>query len=481
MIKRILFSFILLFMSASVYASAPLTKYWLGAFGSNVFYDDPTKLANDYLDLLRKNNAGVWLYNFVSMGSGNGSFNYTRCDPAKPTNCSNQVQNLNTISVCSDGSAPKTGFPLAQQCPDVPPPCKAGDTSAVTQNYGTDFQKAVDTRYPTCSSGCSVSTKSLDACWKGITTGNYRCDFTVSNTGGTCSNADAITAQPRPGPEEATPITSAPQKADNAVGCPKGTTQAGMSSDGVPLCVGTGTNPSTGTSSMSKTGPEQVTNNPDGSTVKTQATDVTNSDGSVTTTTKTTTTAADGTVTVKVTSSTGNTPSGAAGKPVTNGADGKDAKNICQTNPELTMCKNSTVSGDCDAGYSCTGDAIQCATMQAARAMQCKQKKDEDELKASSFYSTGKAIAEGNDPLKSSLPGVGNAEIVQMKTPEASGWLGGGSYFKDKTIDLGDGHSLVLPLSKAENLMLALRYVTMIVASLVCFKIIRGTFAGSGV
>jgi hypothetical protein len=106
---------------------------------------------------------------------------------------------------------------------------------------------------------------------------------------------------------------------------------------------------------------------------------------------------------------------------------------------------------------------------------------DEDDLKATSAYTLGAAVAAGSDPEGSTLPSPSKADEVTLSNPDTSGWLGAGSFFKDKSIPLPNGQVLVLPFSKAADLLIALRYVTMIVSSLVCFSIIRGTFSSSGV
>jgi hypothetical protein len=225
------------------------------------------------------------------------------------------------------------------------------------------------------------------------------------------------------------------------------------------------------------TKPPVTVNNSDGSTTTTQQTVQQNSDGSTTTTTTTTIVLADGSKTVSSGATTSNNTAGTAGKQDTPNVD---QMNLCKQNPNLSICQNSTVSGTCGE-ISCTGDAIQCATLRAAAAMQCKQQQTEDDLKASSQYTLGAAAASGADPAASTLPTPSKAEVVTVSNPDTSGWLGTGSYFKDKTVTLPSGQSLVLPLSQGANLMIALRYVTMIVCSLVCFKIIRGTFAATGV
>jgi hypothetical protein len=383
------------------------------------------------------------------------------------------VQLGNTQRCLPDMTPPDESKPLAQQCPSA---CVKDQVGAAS-NYLPDPVPA-GFPFPSCVSGCQVQTTGVSDCWLWKSTGKRSCDYITKTLGPTCTVSDATPGTNRPPAGDGVPSTSAPQKAPDAVSCPAGTTQAGMSSDGVPLCVGSGTTPGTSTSSSSTTKPETTTTGADGSTVKTQVTDSTNPDGSVTTTTKTTTTGADGTVTVVVGSSTGSTPSGSPGKPGANGSDGKDAKGICETNPELTMCKNSTVSGDCDgavAVVACTGDAIQCATLQRAATIVCKQRQDEADLKASALFAKGTAVSSGNDPDKATLPSKDNAQqVVIPSSLDSSGFAGGGAPFSDYAFSV-QGHSFTIPFAKWTGYLIAFRYVMMIIAALVSFKILSGT------
>lgn len=363
------------------------------------------------------------------------------------------------------------------------PKCPAGVEATVMMDYGVTapgdaWQKTA--ALPNVWNGCEVRTTAVIECNDYPSDGHLRCRYTVQNTGNV-AGPGGLSGSPDLGSPKAsaTPSSQPPVKAPDALGCPKGSVQAGMSADGIPLCVGTGTTPNTAKSSTSTTGPEVTTTGSDGSTVKTQDTKVTNADGSVTTTTKTTTTAADGSVTVSQSSSTGATPSGAPGKPGSNGTDGKDAKNICETNPELTMCKNSTVTGaaDCAAAVSavsCIGDAIECAQLRTVATQVCKQKVEEDALKASSMYAKGNGAVNGADPDGSTLPSPSNASSVAMPSSlNTAGFAGAGSPFSDYTFSFR-GRSFTIPLAKWSGYLEAFRYVLMVIASLVSFRMLSG-------
>lgn len=160
---------------------------------------------------------------------------------------------------------------------------------------------------------------------------------------------------------------------------------------------------------------------------------------------------------------------GIAGVAGTDGEKGETGKGLCEENPALAVCKNSTVAGSCEA-VSCTGDAIQCATLRAAAALQCAQATSDAELAASPLNAVGQAAVDGSvDP---GAPTKENGEHIDLPSSlDANGWLGGGKCFADKTITL-QGHQILIPLSAGCDAMLVLRYALMVVASLVSFRIL---------
>jgi hypothetical protein len=195
-------------------------------------------------------------------------------------------------------------------------------------------------------------------------------------------------------------------------------------------------------------------------------------------------------VTVSQSTTTGAAPSGVQGVPDTSGPvagkDGKplppnngdDYKDMCAAHPELNICHNSSVQGACDAAgaaaISCTGDAIQCATLQQAAAIACKQKQDDADLKASALFSKGTAVSSGADPDAATLPDPSKAATVAVPTSlDTSGFLSGGSPFDDVSFTV-QGKSITVPLNKWSSYLLAFRYVMMVIASLVSFRMLSG-------
>jgi len=485
MIKRVVLLLSLLALSAAAFADAPIKQY---SYYGYVKGSSPTTLWAKDMQSSCDGWAG-YQNDYQAAGANEATYScnhvtttmiYLDKTCTKSTCGTVGVKQLNSWSYtpsvrnwCASGVAPDTSKPLDAQCPAS---CPKGVQQTVRMNFGVNFSRPfAQSDIPSSYGGCAVDAVEFKGCRTTISTGNLYCTFVVENSGATSSEASNAVTDSGPGaPGTETQATLGPVKAPNALPCPKGTVQAGMSSDGVPLCVGTGTSPPPGAAATTTVKPETSVTNADGSVTKTQVTEITNADGSITTQTKITTVAADGTSSVKNTSNTGNTPSGAPGKQGANGADGKG---LCETNPNLAICRDSSVTGDCNAGVSamtCTGDAVQCATLRQAANIACKQKQDELDLKASAIFTKGSAVVNGTDPDASSLPSMGNAASVAVPTSlDTAGFAGGGAAFSDVTFTI-QGKSITIPLNKWSSYLEAFRYVMMVIASLVSFRLLSG-------
>lgn len=370
---------------------------------------------------------------------------------------------------------------IAGECvnenPDPPSnPCSDKNEFIRRWNYGTGPGPF---GAPDHFGQCIVTPLEMLVCRKDMA-GSY-CMWKVKRTG------DLWTGNETPGlggneapevntdtPGKSPPLTPPPAPGGGSGSCPAGTVQAGSSADGTPVCMGTGTTtpskppkPSIDTSKS-----EQQS---DGSTKTTDTKTTTNSDGSTTTNTTVTITKPDGS---KETTSGGSTTgSNAAGQP---GKEDKpeDDNNLCKQNPNLSICRESSVSGTCGA-ITCVGDAIQCATLRAAAVMECRQKADEDGLKASPLTAKGNAAISGSDIASDKLPTPASGQTINLPgTGDTSGWLGGGSPFDDVSFSLM-GHSIVVPLAKWSGYLIGLRYALMVMASMVSFRILSGTILRS--
>jgi len=272
------------------------------------------------------------------------------------------------------------------------------------------------------------------------------------------------------------PVTSPPFEAPPAAGdqsgkgpCPAGTVHAGMSQSGIPMCVGTGTT-TPAKAAPPKNEVDKTETLPDGSTQNTKTVTVTNSDGSTTKTTTTTITRTDGSKDTSQTASTSTTPSGKPGsadRPVED-----DKYDMCKTNPNLSICRESSVTGTCGQ-IQCMGDAVQCATLRATAAMQCSQESADKEARESKHFKDASAAAAGNDPMKDQLPTAANASVVEVGGLKQDGWLGDRAGIDDVAFTVLN-RQFVIPFSEVSQYLLGLRYALMVVAGLLSFKTLRG-------
>lgn len=389
-------------------------------------------------------------------------------------------------ATCADGSAPNTSLPLDEQCTPPPPQCPAGTSSHQTFKTGTGpigspVATSPDrwTSMPTSDGTCDVVYDKIERCYgvnNAAGTGqDFYCDFSGKMTGTASSQGVPQPSSPSlDAPKQ--PAEAAPFNPAQGQGCPAGTVNMGTDSAGGSICGGKGTSPIAPTQTETKQ-PTQTTTNPDGSTTKTDVTTRTNADGSTTTTTTKTTTNADGSTTTSVSSSTSSRPGGGAGTD-TSSDDKKD--DFCAKHPELMICKNSEISGGCSGAEdatSCKGDAIQCGILRQARQEYCKAKADEEALKQSAQYTLGNSILGGNDPLKDSLPSPDKGERFDVDSQlDNSGWLGGGSCFPDKTINIA-GWSFTIPFASVCDYLVGFRYLVMLLAAFQSLQILsRGVF-----
>lgn len=373
-----------------------------------------------------------------------------------------------TRSYCANGQPPDTSKPLAEQCGS---PCPADGTDGPRIEYTSGWRTGPDTNSAWasggttvpefgCYNGCKLKVYGKNPWFKNTPSAKgyyeFGYDLGTLHTGQSCMpNEGDITAGETP-----EPTTPPPEKNR----CPRGTTQIGTDSAGIPICRGEQKAPP-----ENKNTNQTTTNNPDGSkTTKTTET-TKNSDGSTTTKTTTTTTNPDGSQTTSEETTTGKTPDGKDGK---SDSTDKDREDLCKMNPSLNICKNSQISGTCEA-VSCDGDAIQCAIARDVQMAKCKAEKDEQAQKDSSQYSLGNAVMAGNDPMASKLPTKENAQVVNVGGLSATGFAGGGSCFSDKTFTLL-GRSFTIPFSSTCQYLIALRYVVMLIALLASFRMLSG-------
>ena len=469
---------VLIMLSGVASAAAPITKWT---------YDGKT-FSSAESDCVSKTETG-WVYSF---GGYNANKTVAYCNVVRSSDGAKSQFAYNARLVCADNSVPNFSKPLNEQCPDPPDPdkdkCKDPKGKEVTWTTYEGSGKAgsdvpdggssdkVPESTPTCGLDSVPSVSNCYSVKNGGGGRDFFCEWKGTSNGanspspGNGDPANPGTPAPPSPPSPDTPrdpANSPPKPSpDPSRGCPGGTVQVGVNSSGVPMCSGEGTDPppkDTKPSSSETTKGVDADGNPTVIETVTKG----NSDGSTTKTTTTTTTKPDGTKNTTTTVKTGTTPDGGNGKP------DKPESDLCKQNPGLNICKNSEVSGQCEA-IACAGDAIQCATLRAAAALECRTKRNQEEIEKSSVMSLGQGILSGIDPMSASLPTKENATSVNVPTTlDSGGWLGGGACFSDQTFSL-QGRAFTIPFSKACEPLIALRYAIMIIASLVSFRMLSG-------
>lgn len=363
---------------------------------------------------------------------------------------------------------------VGEKPPDTnpPPSCKAGESGDYTYKSGPRGGANNYSPYKGQPNDgtCDVRCKEVKECFSKPNSNSpdtVYCIHVCEKTGNPKSSGDGSDS-PQDGKEPDDKRDDAPPFDSPKGPCPAGSVQAGVNSDGVPRCVGTGSEPKNPQPKPPTTEKQDTQQNPDGSSTTTTTTTTSNSDGSTTTVVSKTTTGSDGKKTTTESRDTTKSPTGGSGRDESKKDEEK--YDLCKQNPHLTICKNSSVAGTCGQ-VSCDGDAIQCATLRAAAAMQCKQQENEDLLKASPLTARGNAAINGTD--LDGLPNSKNAEVVNIPTLNAQGWLGNGAAFRDVSITV-QGKQIVVPLSKWSDYLLPFRYIMMIIASLISYRILAG-------
>lgn len=375
---------------------------------------------------------------------------------------------------------PNTTCGAVQQPPPggatAPPPvtCTAGVISRVRTKEPAPL--------PSVFGGCEVEVTEVIECYRvsGDATRQLYCEYRVKNTGkvaaaGSTNSGEAPPATPPVNPER---DTVPPKPGQPGGGCPVGTVQGGVGPDGVPMCVGTGTAPPNAPPAPPKAVTSTTATNADGSTTVTTTTVTTNSDGSQTTVVDKVTTApasAGGTVTNEQTK---NTSTNVAGAP---GVETKppEQTNFCKQNPTLSICRESSVTGTCGQ-IACMGDAIQCATLRAAAAMQCKQAEAEEALKTSPQTALGNSILAGSDPKQGDIDAAlkGNTVDIGKEKLDSSGFLGAGACIAPKTFNLM-GKSITMDFASSCESAKPARYVILALGFLAAYLIVSRSVLNS--
>jgi hypothetical protein len=304
---------------------------------------------------------------------------------------------------------------------------------------------------------------------------NYYCEYEGVSDGNPVADGQGPMEAAPPTPDKPR-VDHPPTEAPDGGPCPKGTVNAGLSASGIPMCVGSGTDPKNKPPAPPKIETEKTETAEDGTKTTTKTETIKNADGTETKTTTVTIVKPDGTKSTNQDKTTTNKPDGSPGKDDSSKEDEK--YDLCKQNPNLTICRNSTVSGKCGE-ISCTGDAIQCATLRAAAAMQCKQQQDADELAKSPLTGLGQQILGGADPAKSEIDSMLKGTDIDMSKPQldASGFLGAGACFAPISVNVG-GHTMTASFDYICDVIDPLRYLVLALAYVAAYLIVARSVTG---
>lgn len=405
--------------------------------------------------------------------SGSTSFNCLRKTAGSPQSVTNATrQQCTTLKPVWDQNA------KVCKAPDEPPKCEAGVPGTGTWPAGKTggpypAGSVIDTGG--CIAGCKIDVIEVLRC-SSLPNGNDVCTWKYETTGTKCTPGDGSNPPVDP-PSPDAPRTDVPPFDAPKGPCPRGSVQVGVNADGIPRCQGTGSEPKNPQPKPPTIEKEDTKDNGDGSSTTTKTTVTSNADGSKTTVTTTTVTASDGTKTTTEARDTTKAPS--SGSPGKDDSKKDEEKyDLCKQNPNLTICKNSTVFGRCGE-ITCEGDAIGCATLRAAAAMQCTQDKERDDFSKQATIPAGNQIIGGADPLAAQIKAVlqGDEHDFSKPTIEDEGFLGAGACLAPITFTFS-GKPITANFESVCKNIQPLRYVIMAAAYILVYLMVARSILG---
>ncbi|WP_297843731.1 virulence factor TspB C-terminal domain-related protein [Pseudomonas sp.] len=385
------------------------------------------------------------------------------------------------VLVCSfSGGVPVFASASTGQCPAAPPACSVGSLGSMSiitayatgPGSGSAIAKKIipDGGLPSaqfCSNSCTVgfdsSVPNTGTCGSPAVAdakGYYpiSCTVPMKGLGTPCASSTPVVNDPAQEPTVAPP--------SNLGACPIGSVPSGQDQSGMTICVGKTVAPNSSSTSAT-TSPTTTTTDSSNDTVTSSTTTVKNSDGSSTATTTTTTTTPSGAKTVAVTSSTTAASAGGAGV-----SDAQKPTDMCALHPELNVCQNSQVMGQC-ALITCSGDAITCSVARTAADMDCKDQAAAAAATALPSTATGAAILAGADPLASQISALTTGTSVDLSSTalDGSGFLGGGSCLADRSFVVA-GQSVPVHFAFFCDHISSLRFVVLACAAIASYMLV---------
>lgn len=135
---------------------------------------------------------------------------------------------------------------------------------------------------------------------------------------------------------------------------------------------------------------------------------------------------------------------------------------FCTKNPRAQQCKESSFSGSCAAGFTCDGDAVQCAQARELYRLSCALQADSPEA---ALYAANASANPGEASIPSETVNIGPGAF------DASNALGASACLADLTLTVW-GADVTLPLSDVCPALDYLRLLLLAVAWLAAFRIV---------
>lgn len=216
---------------------------------------------------------GTQIYSFeVTKQSGTYFQTKRTCISNDPAKCPKgdfgyNDNNLTVTKLCPDGSDPDMSNPWVPKCLAKPDPCK--DQSKMNRKfYYVNPPFVAPTHYGEClvdadqMLDCRVDAVGKYCWWQFHRNGNpYMGDAQADPKDGSTVGDDSP-ENPKDPTTQSPPFankSASPQVCASCIPCPAGSVQAGIDDKGVPLCVGSGTNPPQTTTPTTTTSPDVTT------------------------------------------------------------------------------------------------------------------------------------------------------------------------------------------------------------------------------
>lgn len=138
---------------------------------------------------------------------------------------------------------------------------------------------------------------------------------------------------------------------------------------------------------------------------------------------------------------------------------------FCTSNPNSPQCKDSSFTGSCTGGFTCSGDAIQCAAARQIHELNCTLSKDSEQK---TLFESERS----NDT--SPLTVNATSRAISSSDFSSSNSLGMSAGVADVPITVM-GQSIVLPLSNLNQYLAQLRLVLLACAWFIAYRIVSGS------